>query len=285
LCSIVLIAFHSSCLADTITDSLTNGYSSASWVLYTNTSLFTIDTQGGDVAFSKPEGEVNSTIQYATLASLWVARGDFTVQIDFTNASIAEVSGSVGNQIQLNTRFGGQDFLVVRSDENAFGQNAHVWPNPPGTVGMGVTAWATNFGTFRVVRTGTQVSGYIDSTLLYQNDYNTNDATFSFVLQNNHTSDAVSVGFLNFKLTADQIMAMPLLLNAQRSGPDSLTVSWEDTSWPDFLKGFTLLSTTNLAATNSWQVVVSDPAPTGGQYLITNPITATPTFFRFLQGP
>jgi hypothetical protein len=245
-----------------------------------------VATNGGDVVFSKPAGSVNSTIQYATLASLVAARGDFSVQLDFTNASITEVSGSVGNQIQLNTRFGGQDFLAVRSDEGGLGgQNAHVFPSPPGTVGMGSIGWSTSFGTLRVVRTGSQVSGYIGSTLLYQNNYNTNDATFSFVLQNNHTSDAVTCGFLNFQLTADQIMPLPLRLSASLSGPGSLVVSWPATSWPDFLRGYTLLSTTNLAATNAWQTVVANPSPTNDQYLIPITVSATSTFFRFLQGP
>jgi hypothetical protein len=280
-----LIVFRGSCQADSFTDNLTNGYSSGYWVLYTNTALFTISTNGGDVVFSKAEGIVNSTIQYATLVSLLAARGGFDVSIDFTNASVGLVSGTIGNQIQLNTRFGGQDFLMVRSDESSFGQNAHVFPNPPGTVGMGVISWTTNFGTLRVVRTNTLVQGYIDSTLIYQNTYNTNDATFSFVLQNNHTSDAVSVGFRKFRLTADQIVPLPRQLNAQLFRSGNLVVSWEDTSWPDFLSGYTLLSSTNLGGTNSWQALVSDPVATENQFLITNIVSLTPEFFRFRQGP
>ena len=101
-------------VSNSFSDSLAQGINPAYWVLRTNTSLFTISTNGGDLAFSKPQGEVNSSIQYATLASLLVARGNFNVQVDFTNASIALVSGSPGNQIQLNTRFGGQNFLMVR---------------------------------------------------------------------------------------------------------------------------------------------------------------------------
>jgi hypothetical protein len=284
LSGLLLLLFHCNCPAQSFIDSLTNGYSSNYWALYTNTSLFTMATNGGDVFFSKPEGGVNSGYQYATLASLLVARGNFSVQVDFTNASLTLVNGSKGNQVQLNTRFGGEDFLVVRGDEVSLGTNAHVYLNAP-EPSMGTIAWTTNFGTLRVVRAGTLVQGYIDSTLLYQANYNTNDATFSFVLQNNYTSDAVSVGFLNFELTADQIAPLPLQLSAQVTAPGSLVVSWEDTSWPNLLSGYTLFSSTNLAGPNPWQALVTAPKPTGNQFLITNAISNTPTFFRFLQGP
>jgi hypothetical protein len=243
-----------------------------------------VATNGDDVFFSKSDADVNSDFQYATLASLLIARGDFSAQVDFTNASIALVNGSIGNEVQLNTRFGGQDFLVVRGDEVSLGTNAHVYLNSP-EPSMGTIGWTTNFGTLRVIRTGTLVQGYIDETLLYQNNYNTNDATITFVLQNNHTSDAISVGFANFQLTADEILPLPRQLNAQLSGPGSLVVSWEDTSWANLLSGYTLFSSTNLAGPDPWQVLLTDPAPTGNQFLITNAISSTPTFFRFQQGP
>jgi len=160
LAGLLLLLFHCSCPADSFTDGLANGYSSNQWVLYTNTSLFTVATNGGDLIFSKPAGAVNSNYQYATLASLLAARGDFSAQVDF--------------------------------------------------------------------------------------NYNTNDAIFTFVLQNNHTSDAISAGFANFQLTADEIVPLRRQLSAQLSGPGSLVVSWEDTSWPNLLSGYTLFSSTNL---------------------------------------
>jgi hypothetical protein len=284
LSGLSLLLFNFNCPGDSFTDSLANGYSSNYRMLYTNTSLFAVATNGGDLLFSKPVGEVNSNFQYATLASLLVARGDFSAQVDFTNASLALVNGSIGNQVQLNTSFGGQDFLVVRGDEVSAGQNAHVYLNSP-EPSMGTIGWTTNFGTLRVVRSGTLVQGYIDSTLLYQNNYNTNDTTFTFVLQNNHTSDAISAGFANFQLTADDIVPLPRQLSVQLSGPRSLVVTWEDTSWPNLLSGYTLFSSTNLAGPNPWQVLVTDPAPTGNQFLITNAISSAPMFFRFQQGP
>jgi hypothetical protein len=111
------------------------------------------------------------------------------------------------------------------------------------------------------------------------------NATFTFVLQNNHTSDAISVGFANFQLTADEIVPLPRQLSAQLSGPGSLVIAWENTSWPNLLSGFTLFSSTNLAGPNPWQALVTDPSPTGNQILITNAISSAPIFFRFKQGP
>jgi hypothetical protein len=79
---------------------------------------------------------------------------------------------------------------------------------------------------------------------------------------------------------------LPLQLSAQVAGPRSLVLSWEDASWPDFLAGYTLLSSTDLAGAGPWQVRLTDPKPAGGQFLITNVIrSSTPMFFRFLQGP
>jgi hypothetical protein len=126
LSGLILLLIHCSCPADSFTDSLADGYSSNHWVLSTNTSLFTAATNGGDLVFSKPAGAVNGEFQYAALASLLVARGNFSAQVDFTNASLALVSGTTGTEVQLNTSFGGQDFLVVRGDDVSAGQNAHV---------------------------------------------------------------------------------------------------------------------------------------------------------------
>jgi hypothetical protein len=271
-------------VTNSFSDSLAQGINPAYWVLRTNTALFTVNTNGGDVLFSKPAGST-SNFQYMALASLLVAEGDFDVRINFTNASITKQSGSVGNQIQLNTRFGAQDFLVVRSDEADPGQNAHVFANPPGNQIYGTIGWIANSGTLRVTRTGTMVQGYIDATLIYQNNYNTNDATFSLALQNNQTSDAISVAFDDFQLTADNIAPLPPRLEGQALAPNSLVVSWKDTSWPDALAGYSVQTTTSLAATIPWQPLPNQPTVMGNQYRSTNSITNQPVFFRLKQGP
>jgi hypothetical protein len=250
--------------------------------LRTNTGYFTVTTGSGFVGFSKPFGSV-SNIQYATLCSLLEAEGDFDARVDFTNANITN-TGSPGNQIQLNTRFGGQDFLMVRSDDSFALQNAHVFPNPPGSFSMGVISWTTNFGTLRVVRTGTLVQGYIDSTLSYQNNYNTNDATFSFVLQNTGSSDPISVQFSNFRLTAGRIIPIQAMMNAGSPTNGMMTVSWKDTSWPDVLQGYRLQSAPTPAGpwnlSNNQGVLNSS-----NQFTTSFSVTGSNTFFRLLQGP
>ena len=49
--------------------------------------------------------------------------------------------------------------------------------------------------------------------------------------------------------------------------------------WPTGLSGFTLQSTTNLASP-SWATNSTPPVIVNGQYTVTNPVTATPRFYR-----
>lgn len=284
LLSVLLLASTWNSFADGFTDSLTEGINSTYWIVRTNTALFTVNATGGGIVISKPSGSV-SDFQAALLASLLVAQGNFDVQVDFTNANVNWASGSIGNQIQLNTRFGGQDFLMVRSDESQFGNNAHVFQNPPGRPGVGAIAWSNSYGRLRVVRTGTLVQGYIDSTLIYSNYYNTNDATFSFVLQNNATSDAVAATFKKFSLTADRLVSLPAQMGVRQFAPTNAVLSWKDTSWPDTLAGYTLQSATNLAGTIVWQTLTNQPTLRTNQFFLTNSTSGSQKFFQLEQGP
>ena len=289
----ILAAVAGIAKADSFTDTLGGGINQTYWRLRTNTTSFTITTNTSGITFNKANGGTPSSFQYSTLCFMQVAQGNFDVRMDFTNATVGPVNGSPGNQIQLNTRFGAQDFLMVYSDEPSLGGiNAHVFPNPPGTVGMGAINWPTNYGTLRVVRTGTLVQGYINSTLIYQNNYNTNDATFSFVLQNNGTADAVAVSFRNFSLTADHLATLPALLHGQLNSTTNLVLSWKDTSWPDYLRGYEVQYTTNLVPTNSWTIVASYPPLDSNKFRYTNSLSVgtgagagIPVFFRLHQGP
>jgi hypothetical protein len=284
LFAVALFSFHSLASADSFTDNFANGLNSTNWLICSNQPLFSSAVTGGYVEFSKPEGGTSGLgLQYEALASKLVAQGDFDVQVQFTNASIAIQSGSPGNQIQLDVRFGGQDFLVVRSDEQAPGQNAHVYLNPPGNVTEGTTGWNNNYGTLRVVRTGTEVQGYIDSTLLYEGAYNTNDATFVCALQNNGTEDPIAVWFFDFQLTAGNIVPLSPDPQIRAAAPSNCVISWHDQSWPDILQGYTLQSTATLAAPIVWQP--NTPSVAGNDYWFTNPISGPALFFRVKQGP
>lgn len=268
-------------LAASFSDNFAAGISAANWLVQTNDGRVSITDQSGTVVISKPAGSQQG-FHYGVVACHVAAQGDFTAQVDFTNASVTLVSGTPGNQLQFNCRFGGQDFLVVRSDETAFGQNAHVWINPPAQ-SVGVVGAAAPSGTLKITRSGTEVSGYIDSTLLYQGTFNTNDATFSFVLQNNGTDDAISAGFSNFQLTASNLVVTPPDLQIQRQGANCV-ISWPDRSWPDFyLMTNILQSTTNLAAPNSWTGNMETPV--SGTFSVTQPLSGTAEFFRLEMGP
>jgi len=127
------------------------------------------------------------------------------------------------------------------------------------------------------------VSGYIDSTLLYQGNFNTNDATFSFVLQDNGTDDAISAGFGNFQLTANSLAVTPPPLAIQLQGTNCV-ISWPDRSWPDYyLYTNTLQTTSSLSTTNVWQG--TPIAPSNGAFSYTNNTSGTDKFFRLMMGP
>jgi len=51
-------------------------------------------------------------------------------------------------------------------------------------------------------------------------------------------------------------------------------------SWPTNASGFSLQSTTNLVSPGDWQAVSPDPVSVNGMNIVTNPISATPQFYR-----
>lgn len=177
--------------ADVFNDDLCHGIDTAYWVVESNQPLYTVEATTGGVRFSKPAGGTYS-FQHVTLESQVVARGNFDVRVDYTNASISRIDGSPGNQVQLNSLFGGQYLIVVRSDEINYGQNIHVWANPP-SAWFGQRACTDTSGTMRITRTNAHLRAYHNATLIYENDYNTNDASFAMPLQNNGTRDATAV--------------------------------------------------------------------------------------------
>jgi hypothetical protein len=191
-------------LAATVSDDFAAGLDGALWQVISNSSLYSIETNHGGLLFSKPAGGTYS-FQYVGVRSRTVMRGDFDVAVDFHDLSIKRVDGQPGNQVQLNTSFGGQDFLVVRSDELSPGQNVHVWLWPQGSV-VGSRTCTNAAGRLRVVRSGIHLRGYADELLLFEGDYNSGDATLSLTLQNNNTRDATTVTFDNFSLTASQVL-------------------------------------------------------------------------------
>ena len=194
------------CVSSTFSDDFTGGIDPASWNVNSNQVLFSIDDTNGDVRVNKPIGG-SFSFQTLNLDSVCEVRGDFDVSVEFQNASINQIVGSPGNQVQLNAIFGGQLFSVVRSDEAALGgDNIHVFLAPP-VVGAGTQPSIAAAGTFRIRRTGTTVTGFLDNLAIHSGNFNSAGVNrLWFSLQNNGTTDATAVTFDNFSLVADEIL-------------------------------------------------------------------------------
>ena len=184
-------------------DTFTNGIDSLYWTPFTDEPQFTIQAVNGQVSISKPAGG-NNIFESAGLRFNAQVIGDFDVSICFTNALLTTLGGGY-NQIQLNATFGNQYLCAVRETGSGY-QNYHVWANPPAS-GFGATSTTANAGKLRLKRIGSAVCAYFNDQMFYEGVYN--NATMdslSFTLQNNGSAtDAISVTFGNFQLTADAI--------------------------------------------------------------------------------
>ena len=275
---LAVLALLPTARADVFNDDLCHGIDTAYWVVESNQPLYTVEATTGGVRFSRPAGGSYS-FQYVTLESQVVAQGNFDVRVDYTNASISRIDGSPGNQVQLNSLFGGQYFIVVRSDEINYGQNIHVWANPP-SAWFGQRACTDTFGTMRITRTNAHLRAYYNATLIYENDYNTNDASFAMPLQNNGTRDATAVTFANFQLAADHIVYPPPRLNIQRLPPQQVLISW-----PAYPSGYFLQRSPSLPGTGLWEADMTIPVLTGNRWFVTNAVEGAARFYRLKQEP
>lgn len=214
------------------TDDFSAGLSSLYWTVISNQPLYNLATDQGTVRFSKPMGG-DYTLQYIGAQFRTQIEGDFDVRLDFQDASIDRQDGSPGNQVQLNIGFGSEFFSLVFSDEGYL--NVHVWDG----AWRGAQAYAQDYGTFRITRTGAHVAGYINETLVYEANYNDQTTTLSFTLQNNGTRDATTVTYDNFVITADAlippwpVITSPTTAAGQVNRPFSyaITATGEPTSY------------------------------------------------------
>ena len=208
---LLLVFYFLPSFGDTFTDNFDTGVDTTTyWKLQSNDTLYSMDDTQGGVRFSRSAGgeHVLNTIH---LIFRPIVQGDFDVTVDFSNAYINRINGSPGNQVQLNSTFGGQVFSVVRSDEASFpgGHNYHVWIAPP-YQWQGAQANTDTSGTLRITRVGSTVAGFFNTNLIYLDLFNSSDVMhLSFSLQNNGTTDSTSVIFDNFNLTADSILFSP----------------------------------------------------------------------------
>jgi len=191
-------------IAETVTDDFFAGIDPSLWVIDTNQPLYSVADTAGEIRFSRPAGG-SSGFQYVSLDFRFPVQGDFDASVVFRDAQITRVNGASGNQVQLNARFGGQEFLLVRSDEQCCGNNVHVYLDPPITW-VGTQSNTAIAGTLRIARSGTLVTAWFDGVVIFSGNYNTDPATLTFSLQNNGTTDATAVTFDDFALSADAIL-------------------------------------------------------------------------------
>jgi hypothetical protein len=193
--------------AATFTDDFAAGLEPFYWRLETNQPLYTVDDTAGQIRLAKPSGG-DTGFQYVQLRYRGRLEGDFDVSVAFREAQITRVNGQPGNQVQLNAVFGGVALCVVRSDEVGWGHNRHVWMNPP-SAWYGAAVDASPQGTLRLRRVGVHVEAYLGASLIWAGDLNAQPVTtLALALQNNGTSDATSVVFDDFQLTADGVAAV-----------------------------------------------------------------------------
>ena len=193
--------------AASFADDFAGGLDRFYWRVETNQPLYTVDDTGGQVRLAKPTGG-GTGFQYIQLRYRGILEGDFDVSVAFREAQITRINGVPGNQVQLNAIFGGVTLCVVRSDEVGWGQNRHVWLSPP-SAWFGGLADASTQGTLRLRRAGVHVEAYLGASLIWAGDLNAQPVTtLALALQNNGTSDATSVVFDDFQLSAGGVSAV-----------------------------------------------------------------------------
>ena len=200
-----LFASLSIAAAATFSDGFSSGINPACWTVYQTTAgLYSVDATQGDVRLAKIStqhnpGGIQSVYAAVNMAALGGnIAGDFSAQINFTNAAL----GGALDQVEFHTSFAdGSIFYDVY--DNGYGLNAHVWN---GGSANGVTAASSGAGTFVIARTGSTLSGYYNGSLLFSENNGSALTAISLALQNNNGSDdAISVTFDNFSLTAASV--------------------------------------------------------------------------------
>jgi len=184
----------------TFSDAFSNGLDPAYWsVIQTTPGLFSVDTSQGDVRLAKtamtsPGGIQNVTVQLNLAALGGPIAGDFSTQIDFSNAVI----GPGIDQIELHTVFADNSFMFDVYDNSCANPNVHIWN---GSL-QGCTPTAATGGTFKISRVGSTLSGHFNNIQLFAQSSSSPLTRLEFVLQlQPGSNDMTSVTFDNFSLT------------------------------------------------------------------------------------
>jgi hypothetical protein len=190
-------------LAATFSDDFSSGLRPAYWtVTQTTPGLFSVDDTHGDVRLAKvgnnPGGIQSVEIHLNMAAVGGPISGDFSMQIDFSNA----VVGPNNDQIPLNTYLSGSPFDPTYDSLTCGSLNVHVWN---GSV-QGCTPVTGNSGTFTVARTGSTLTGSYNGSPIFSETNSSVVTGISFALQlQPGSNDNTSVTFDNFSLTAASV--------------------------------------------------------------------------------
>jgi hypothetical protein len=257
-------------LGGTFSDDFSAGLSPSFWSVWQTTAgLYSVDATNGHVQVAKtsahsPGGFQNVAIALNLAALAGTNTGDFSTQVDFTNAT---VPGPGLDQVELHTYFqDGSYFFTVYDNYN--GLNVHVWNGGL----LGRTPVTGNSGTFRISRVGPTLTGYYNGAPIHSEIKDSPLVRIDFALQNNNGSDdPTSVTFDNFSLTAAFVAPR---LSISLLGGMQVQLSWATNS-----VGYALESATSLPDP-AWTVVPNVPAVTNGQFTVTVGAGEGQRFFR-----
>ena len=172
----------------------------------TGGGYFALDDSGGNLIIETENAPAleDGIIEGGYVYSKFKLGGDFSIAVDYKMLS----PWLSGTQIQLNT----DGMVVVRSLEGY--PNYHIWD---GSHWQGTVANTDNSASFKIVRIGTQISGYYNSTHLYTQSTSIDDMFFSVCLQGNGWGDfpggALAASFDNFSITADYFVDLKAPIN------------------------------------------------------------------------
>jgi hypothetical protein len=183
----------------TFNDDFSLGLRSRYWsVTQTTAGIYSVDDTQGDVRLAKVgtnSGILQNVVVNLNLQNMGGAvAGDFDASVDFSNAVLG--SGGI-DQVELHTSFEDSSYFYEVYD-NSSGVNVHVWT---GSLQPGVSTTVTG-GTFRIARTGTTISAYLNSGLVWSSTWTTGRLVgVALVLQlQPGSNDNESVRFDNFHL-------------------------------------------------------------------------------------
>lgn len=267
--AVFLTALATSSIAGTFSDDFSSGLNPAYWtVTQTTPNLYSVNATGGNVALALPNPASNPGGFQAMGVNLNLAAlgggisGDFSAQIDFTNAVI----GPNNDQVQLNLGFADSSIFLAVYDLSS-GRNVHIWT---GSLN-GATAETDTYGTFTISRTGSVLTGYFNGSLIFSESDSAALTSVSFSLQNQPgaVGDTPSVTFKNFSLTAASVSAdqAPNYISVVTNTPNLLAYwrfdpVFQTNSWGNGYIG-TLQGNAQIGTPGSGCPLATDPANQG----------------------